>query len=143
MRKVYVDSSILIPLLFENHEEHPDVEIIFKGFANDSTILILISTLTIDEVWHILRSYSDVLDKPYGVFSEKFRITIINFLNNPNIKIIDTVDGVASLKIALEGSIKFNLKPRDSFHYAYAKLWNAEIVAKDRDFMYTDLTVAS
>ena len=141
MRKVYVDSSVLIPILFDNHDKHIVAETMFKGFANDPTILILISVLTLDEAWHILRGYSDVAEQPYNVFSERFQITITSFLNNPNIKIIDTVDGVASLQKALEGSIKFNLKPRDSFHYAYAKLWDAEIAVIDKDFTSTDLLI--
>jgi len=51
-------------------------------------------------------------------------------------------DNLSLINDSLRASIKYNLRPRDAFHYSYAKNLKAKLYTLDQDFLKTDLGVS-
>jgi predicted nucleic acid-binding protein len=139
MAKYYVDASILVPLLSKNHKNHKFIkskvaDLLKSGF-------VLLSNLAIDETWYIIYSLRKDHNRSFSQYTSDFRKLINDFLSIRNVELIRDFDELSILENALSASIKFNLRPRDAFHYAYCYLAEAVIVTKDNDFKETDLKV--
>ena len=141
MTKFYLDSSFLVAFLLDNHDLHKLVEENLLTLAENGQGCFIISTLTIDEVWYTLYELTSYGQQSFATFTKKFTKTINEFLNTYGISIVDTLNGGAALKKALAGSIKYNLRPRDAFHYSFANLSDAVFYTLDEDFTKTDLPV--
>ncbi len=137
---IYLDASFLVALLLENHAMHETVYEALKALSK-RPIRIFLSTLTVDECWYVLYLSRDNKRSSFSEFSISFAKTIKDFLNTNNVVFPDFCNGSALLRRALDGSSRFNLRPRDAFHYAYASNINALFYTLDNDFTCTDLTV--
>ncbi len=137
---VYLDASFLVALLLKSHAKHQLAYEALKDLSKKAAKIFL-STLTIDECWYILYSSQDNANIPFSEFSSSFSQTIEHFLNTNNVIFPDKCNGESLLRAALKSSVKFNLRPRDAFHYAYASDINALFYTLDSDFEFTDLDV--
>ena len=136
MNNYYLDSSILVPLLANNHIDNKLVTEKLDKIKDNN--ILLISLLTIDETWYFIYKISKNT-KTFGEFSRKFKKVILNLLKVKNLYLIKGLNETDVLNTAIQSAINYNIRPRDSFHYA--KLTNSTILTKDKDFIKTDLKV--
>lgn len=140
MTRYYIDSNFLTAFLYENHTNHQKSSDILKSLLIKEDTLIIISTLTFDETWWALHSCSEESRiKSFSDFCEIIDDIYNSIKQDPKLQIIETVNPTELIRLALMGSKKFNLRPRDSFHYAYVKMWDAELLTFDSDFNMTDV----
>ena len=141
MKRFYLDSSFLVSLLFEGHENNLKAKELLENLLNDeSGCILLLGTLAVDETWYSLYEHADLETyNPFSTFADTFKEKIDMFLSRPDVRLVSPIDNMWVLNKAIEGAKKFNLRPRDAFHYAMASEYKACIVAKDRDYLKTDL----
>lgn len=145
IQKIYLDANFIAALLLENHKDHSRAEYIFqKVVVEEPNTLFLVSTLGVDETWMALHKDARLKgENPalgYSEFAVAFSGIINQLISYHRVKILEAPNPEELLKIALFGARKFNLKPRDSFHYALAKQWEAKLLTFDSDFLaVTDL----
>ncbi len=110
-----------------------------EGYTLDNQLII--SPLVIDEVWYILWEHSEEAkrSKSFSSFTSIFREVVNKLILDDNILLTDDNNTTRAISLALYASEKFNLRPRDAFHYAYARMWEAQIVTFDSRLASTDL----
>lgn len=145
MKNVYLEASFLVAFLVKGHINHKNAIYIFKRLVRSNKVILLVTTLTLDEVWWILyreSSYvSSSIHKPFSAFATEFLELIDGVLTHHQIALLESEDLAQLIKIAILGSEKYNLRPRDAFHYAYTKEWNADLASFDKDYKHTDLKI--
>lgn len=137
---IYLDSSFVVALLHKNHEKHPLAEEYFLTLKNSASTVYL-SMLTIDEAWYILYKQGLPPRKSISLFTQEFKKILEDFLLTGKIRFPKNEANKEILKTALKASIKYNLRPRDAFHYSYAKNLKANLYTLDQDFTKTNLPV--
>lgn len=144
MTRYYIDSNFLTAFLYENHENHQKAADILTMLLTQEDTLVIISTLTFDETWWALHSCSEESRmKSFSDFCEVVEDIYNSIRKDPKLQIIETVNPSELIRLSIIGSKKFNLRPRDAFHYAYTKMWNAEMLTFDSDFHGTDIKIHS
>jgi len=141
MGRYYLDTSFLIAFLLVDHESHNLAVATLKDLKSALENQLIISSLVIDEVWYILWEHSEEAkrSKSFSSFTAIFREVINKLILDDNILFIDDNNTIRAISLALYASENFNLRPRDSFHYAYARMWEAQIVTFDSRLANTDL----
>lgn len=120
--KRYIDSNIFLNALLKNNKEKTDsirvIKEIITGKIKAST-----STLTWDEVTHVLKKYlgKKIAEKQ----GEKF-------LKMPNLEFIPTTREIIFKSQELFS--KYGINSRDAIHAASAISTNSEILSQDADF---------
>ena len=137
---IYLDASFVVALLHKNHEKHALVEEYFCTIKNSESVVYL-SMLTIDEAWYILYRQGPQPRESISIFTQRFKKTLEDFLSTAKVHFAETNSNEEILNIALKASIKYNLRPRDAFHYSYAKNLKANLYTLDQDFTKTNLPV--
>jgi predicted nucleic acid-binding protein len=130
---VYLDSSFVVALLCKDHEEHAIAEKSFLILKRVPSKLYL-SILTLDEVWYVLYRHDRLPNEAFSIFSKRFESTLREFMQTSKVIFPDVFKGVILLDTAIQASIKYNLRPRDAFHYAYAKNLKAKLFTLDFPF---------
>jgi len=146
MGRYYLDTSFLIAFLLVDHESHNLAVATLKDLKSALENQLIISSLVIDEVWYILWEHSEEAKRSksfsslsFSSFTAIFREVINKLILDDNILFIDDNNTIRAISLALYASENFNLRPRDSFHYAYARMWEAQIVTFDSRLANTDL----
>jgi len=143
MARYYADSSFMISFVSKDHKKYKQsIQIMSQIKNNDDEILL--SPLSIDEMWYILWKLTDQgTGTSFANFTNKnFKPTINSIINDKHVLVIDIINSSKITSNAILASIKYNLRPRDSFHYTLAKTWKAEsIITFDKRFSNTDLKV--
>jgi len=150
MKNLYLDANFLIAILVGGHEFHDKaVELLTIILNSETGYNLIISTLTLDEVWaHTMPyTYPNPEKNPtrYSSFAEEFQNMVLKLLSHQKFMLIPIDSPKQIFEKAIGGSKSYNLKPRDAFHYALASFYQASIVTFDSDFRFskTDLEVIS
>lgn len=141
MGRYYIDTSFLIAFLLVNQDNHDLAVKTLRELKVVTDNQLIISPLVIDEVWYILWEHSEEArkSKSFSAFTPIFREVVNKLILDDNILFIDDNNTTRAISLALYASEKFNLRPRDAFHYAYARMWEAQIVTFDTKLANTDL----
>lgn len=141
MKLAYADANFLVAYLYRDHEWFQKAkECMLDALSNGYTILV--SPLTLDEVWKSLKGFSrESRAKDFSKFSSEFEKQIKPLIKKEIIKLISFSSVEKGFEHALQGAAKFNLKPRDSFHYAYAKEFGAILISGDSSFTTQKLDI--
>ena len=140
MKRYYTDSSFLTAFLYADHSNHELAVKTLQKILRDPDCIFLISTLTFDETWMALHRCSEESRlKSFAEFSDHASEVLQVIQADPNFQIIETINPKELIEYAFIGAKKYNLRPRDSFHYAYVKMWSALLLTFDTDFNSTDV----
>lgn len=140
MKRFYPDSNFLTAFLYENHEFHQKAYTELEKILLNTESTVLISTLVFDETWMALHKCSEESRlKSFRDFSEQAEEIFRIIREDTRFHIIETANSEKLLEYAFIGARKYNLRPRDAFHYAYVKMWDAVLLTFDTDFASTDL----
>ena len=136
----YLDASFLVSIFASNHDYHKASTILLVKLLKEK-INMFISCLALDETLvHVkVTLEKQVLKekrKPFSDFYEKFKEIFDAISEYPSMKIIQFENDLdKGLDNVLENIKKYDLRPRDAFHYAMMQDLNIKcIVAKDRHF---------
>lgn len=142
MKRYYSDANFLTAFLFENHEFHNAAEKTMGVVLADGKNRLLISTLVLDETWMALHRCSEESRKrSFSDFAQDIEEIVEEIKRNDKFIFIDSPNTKQLVAYAIQGARKYNLRPRDAFHYANALLWDATLLTFDSDFNCTDLDI--
>lgn len=141
---IYVDSNVVIAFFYETHTHHiPATTFVLESLKQ--TRQLVFSTLTIDELWHILMStwHKDATThkfdphKPAHVarWSAQVKKTTDDLFRISNVQHCPSHAGETVVPLALTALQACNLGARDAFHLARMNAAGISAIATiDEDF---------
>jgi len=130
MKKVYLDSSILVSCQIDNHPFYKKTVEIINRLQKEKCQFFL-SPLTIDEYLYALFKY---FNKGYFKNPNKIKQSLKN-IQNLNLNYIQVNWNKKAVLLIFNIIQKHNLKPRDAFHLKTARDNNIKYLATlDKDF---------
>ncbi len=136
MKKVYLDANLLIAHQTKGHTHHARAKELIEKLWRQKSLLYL-SDLTIDEFLYgisfILRGKNN--RRPYSSFYPKLKGLINDILSWQNIKLVSFKNNPEALLAVLQAGEKYNLRPRDAFHWQIMQQQQVgKIATFDSDF---------
>jgi predicted nucleic acid-binding protein len=141
---IYVDASVLIAFFYKTHQRNHQATV-FMLEAVAQARRVLLTTLTVDELWHILMAYWNKEatgckfkpNKPNHVarWSARVKQTTDDLLQISNVQLCPPHSGADLVARALGAMTTHRLAARDSFHVAAANAAGSLAIATmDADF---------
>ena len=125
-KKVYADANFLVAYFVEGHIKNDDSVKKMAELLTDKC-KFCVSTLALDETWHIIHKYYKSGREYRSHFSE-FESIFNKMKDSKNFSFIQFASLTIGITKALENIDRFNLRPRDSFHLAMAEDQRADLL---------------
>ena len=115
--KYYLDANFLASYFISNHEKNNiSTKKMAEILASNSEIDI--STLTMDETWWVIFKHLKTNSEPFSDFYEDYKKVFSKLKSISECVFIQFSDLENGISLALDYINKFNLRPRDAFHFA-------------------------